>query len=347
MSGGLKCVVYGPEGIGKTTFASQFPCPVFIDTEGSTRTMDVMRTDKPQSWAQLMGQVQYFRENPEVCGTLVIDTADWAEQLCMAAICGKYGTKGIEDFGYGKGYVYLREEFGKLLNELSALTEKGVNAVVTAHARMRKFEQPDELGAYDRWELKLDKNTAPLVKEWADMVLFANYKTTVVNVDGQGAAKGRNKVQGGRRVMYTSHNPCWDAKNRHGLPEELPFEFGAIAHVLEKGAASAEARPHQSQPAAEPASPERGSLLDGIDPALRALMQSNGVTEAEIRRAVSGKGYFPADMPVARYPQDFVTNALIATWDRVFGMVLELREKDAQAARQDQQIIDNSEDAPF
>ena len=139
MSGGLKCVVYGPEGIGKTTFASQFPCPVFIDTEGSTRTMDVMRTDKPQSWAQLMGQVQYFRENPEVCQTLVIDTADWAEQLCMAAICGKYDVNGIEDFGYGKGYVYLREEFGKLLNELSALTEKGVNAVVTAHARMRKF----------------------------------------------------------------------------------------------------------------------------------------------------------------------------------------------------------------
>ena len=56
---------------------------------------------------------------------------------------------------------------------------------------MRKFEQPDELGAYDRWELKLDKNTAPLVKEWADMVLFANYKTVVVNVDGQGALKGK------------------------------------------------------------------------------------------------------------------------------------------------------------
>lgn len=354
MSGGLKCVVYGPEGIGKTTFASQFPCPVFIDTEGSTRTMDVMRTDRPQSWAQLMGQVQYFRENPEVCQTLVIDTADWAEQLCMAAICGKYGTKGIEDFGYGKGYVYLREEFGRLLNELSALTEKGVNAVVTAHARMRKFEQPDELGAYDRWELKLDKNTAPLVKEWADMVLFANYKTTVVNVDGQGAAKGRNKVQGGRRVMYTSHNPCWDAKNRHGLPEELPFEFGAIAHVLE-GAAKADPAPKEPPKAEQPVhrAPEplpkapEPPIADGIDPALQALMRSNGVTEAEIRRAVSGKGYFPADMPVARYPQDFVTNALIATWDRVYGCVLELREKDAQAARQDQQIIDNSEDAPF
>lgn len=31
-----KVVVYGPEGIGKTTFAADFPDPLFIDTEGST-----------------------------------------------------------------------------------------------------------------------------------------------------------------------------------------------------------------------------------------------------------------------------------------------------------------------
>ena len=87
--------------------------------------------------------------------------------------------------------------------------------VLTAHAQIKKFEQPDELGAYDRWELKLEKKTAPLTKEWADMVLFANYKTMVVNVDNQGAAKGKNKAQGGQRVMFTTHHPAWDAKNRY------------------------------------------------------------------------------------------------------------------------------------
>ena len=97
---------------------------------------------------------------------------------------------------------------------------------------MRKFEQPDETGAYDRWELKLSKTTAPLLKEWADMVLFANYKTYVVNVDNQGATKGKNKAQGGQRVMYAAHHPCWDAKNRHGLPDEMPFEYKQIAHCI-------------------------------------------------------------------------------------------------------------------
>ena len=124
MPGGLKCVVYGPEGIGKTTFASHFPDPVFIDTEGSTKHMDVQRTERPQSWAELMSQVQFFAEHPDRCGTLVIDTADWAEQLCMDAVCRKYEKKGIEDFGYGKGYVYLREEFGKLLNLLESIAKR-------------------------------------------------------------------------------------------------------------------------------------------------------------------------------------------------------------------------------
>lgn len=232
IEGAQKICVYGPEGIGKSTFAAQFPNVLFIDTEGSTKHMDVARTPKPSSWTMLLDQVQYVKQNPTLFQTLAIDTADWAEQLCITSICAKHQKQGIEDFGYGKGYIYLAEEFGRLLNKLEELVEMGINVVVTAHAKMRKFEQPDEMGAYDRWELKLQKQTGPLLKEWADMVLFANYKTTVVNVDGQGANKGKNKAQGGKRVMFTTHHPCWDAKNRHNLPLELPFDFQQIVHCL-------------------------------------------------------------------------------------------------------------------
>ncbi|WP_459997774.1 ATP-binding protein, partial [Paradesulfitobacterium aromaticivorans] len=194
-----KCVIFGPEGIGKSTFAAQFPNPVFIDTEGSTKHMDVARTPRPSSWAMLLEQVKYFKAHPQKCDSLIIDTADWAEQLCIIEICAKANKGGIEDFGYGKGYVYLAEEFGKLLNYLEELIELGINVVLTAHAQMRKFEQPDEMGAYDRWEMKLQKKTAPLVKEWADMVLFANYETYVVKTDDK-----KNKAQGGKRVINTA-----------------------------------------------------------------------------------------------------------------------------------------------
>ena len=171
-------VLYGPEGIGKSTFAAQLPQPLFIDTEGGTRHLDVQRfAERPSSWTQLLEQVKYVQSHPEVCRTLVIDTADWAEALCVRHICDKAQLGGLEDFGYGKGYVYLQEEFARLLQLLTDLAEgRGVNVLLTAHAAMRKFEQPQEMGAYDRWELKLSKKVAPLVKEWADLLLFANYE---------------------------------------------------------------------------------------------------------------------------------------------------------------------------
>lgn len=232
--GAKKVVIYGPEGIGKSTFAAQFPEALFIDTEGSTKDMDVARTPDPTSWTMLMEQIEYVRSNPGLCRTLVVDTIDWAEQMCVEHVCAKHQKDGLESFGYGTGYVYTKEEFGRFLNKLSDVIQTDVNVVLTAHAQMRKFEQPDEMGAYDRWELKLGKKTtsqtSPLVKEWADMVLFANYKTYSVAVDDKGR---KRKAQGGSRVMYTAHHPCWDAKNRYGLPEEMPFEYAGIAGIIE------------------------------------------------------------------------------------------------------------------
>lgn len=227
-----KVVIYGTEGIGKSSLASQFPEPLFIDTEGSTDNMDVARLDKPTSWIMLNNQIAFIKANPTVCKTLVIDTIDWAESLCVDNLCAMHGKKGIEDFGYGNGYVYAKEEMGRFLNKLQDLIEIGINVVLTAHAQIRKFELPDEMGSYDKYELKLGKKTssqtAPLVKEWADLLLFCNYKTYLVSQE----KSTKKKAQGNQRVMYTEHNPAWDAKNRHGLPSELPLDYNSIAHIF-------------------------------------------------------------------------------------------------------------------
>ena len=227
-----KVVIYGTEGIGKSSLASQFPEPLFIDTEGSTDNMDVARLDKPTSWIMLNNQIAFVKANPTVCKTLVIDTIDWAESLCVDNLCAMHGKKGIEDFGYGNGYVYAKEEMGRFLNKLQDLIEIGINVVLTAHAQIRKFELPDEMGSYDKYELKLGKKTssqtAPLVKEWADLLLFCNYKTYLISQE----KSTKKKAQGNQRVMYTEHNPAWDAKNRHGLPSELPLDYNSIAHIF-------------------------------------------------------------------------------------------------------------------
>lgn len=340
----IKTVIYGPEGIGKSTFASMFPGAIFIDTEGSTRHMNVTRVDPaPQSWTELLGMIRQLAGAPYVDGyqTLILDTADWAEMMCAKDLCASKSVKGIEDFGYGKGYTYLAEEFGKLLNLLDDVVKAGNNVVVTAHAAMRKFEQPDEMGAYDRWELKLQKKTAPLLKEWADLVLFANYKTLVVNVDNQGATKGKNKVQGGSRVMYTSHHPCWDAKNRFGLPEELPFDFAHIAHIIpvapEDSINSSCTPPPEPQnppqnapesPAKETSAPTQSApqgLTEPVPEELRRLMEMNNVSAEELRAAVAKVGFYPIDTPIAGYDADFVRGMLIADWNGVLDVVVAMR----------------------
>ena len=343
IEGAQKVVIYGPEGIGKSTFASQFPNPVFIDTEGSTKHMDVARTKpNPSSWTMLLEQVKHFRNNPQECGTLAVDTADWAERLCMAEICAKAQKDGIESFGYGKGYTYLSEEFGKLLNALEELVELGINVVITAHAQMRKFEQPDEMGAYDRWEMKLQKKTAPLLKEWADMVLMANYKTHVVKTDDK-----KNKVQGGKRVMYTAHHPCWDAKNRHDLKEELPFDYAQIAHCIPQRSTDKPIEPpkqgpvflddvvppekdnnttspQQSEPPKQTEPPKQD--LQGVPKPLADLMAANSVTVEEIQQAVSSKGYYPKNTPIENYDPSFIDGVLVGAWVQVFQMIKDFRD---------------------
>lgn len=351
--GAKKTVIYGPEGIGKSTFVAHFPDAIFIDTEGSTKDMDVARTQTPSSWTMLMNQVKYLMDN-KMCKTIIIDTADWAEILCANHVCSKNQKDSIEAFGYGKGYIYVQEEFGRLLNLLEDATKKGINVAFTAHAKMRKFEQPDEMGAYDRWEMKLSKNVAPLVKEWADMVLFCNYKTMVVNVDGQGAQKGKNKVQGGRRVMYTSHHPCWDAKNRYNLPEECDLNYEVIRHVVEipgtvQQSVISEAPKQKKEDAKVPEFmnipedsneevefhteakketkiPEAFRVSEAIPYALRDLMEANLVSEEEIQTVVARKGYFPKDTPIHNYPEAFVNGVLVGAWKQVYQCIKDLRE---------------------
>lgn len=333
-----KVVIYGPEGIGKSTFAAQFPKPLFIDTEGSTSHLEVDRLPRPTSWQMLKQYIKDLKGDTIGYHTLVIDTADWAERLCEEAICQSNGKVGIEDFGYGKGYTYVKEEFGRLLDSLSDLIDAGMNVVLTAHSIIRKFELPEETGAYDRYELKLGNKAgnqcAALAKEWADMVLFANYKEIVVT-----SKDGKKKVSGGQRVMHTLHNPCWDAKNRHGLPEELPFDYAQIAHCIpamgipEPPPAPVKI-PKQVVPEPMPQGKEKTqpevktapALDDEIPKELADLMAANNVTAQDIQRAVAHKGYFPADMPLQDYPKDFIMGCLVAAFPQMLKVIKELNE---------------------
>lgn len=295
----LKVVIYGAEGIGKSTFASQFPEPLFLDTEGGTSSLNIRRVKCGSSWEYLLSCVNEVIKDPSICKTLVIDTADWAESLCTKYVCEKYRKSNIEEFGFGKGYVYLQDKFSKLLTALDKLIELGVNAVVTAHGKPRKFELPEEAGQFDRWEMKLTKQVAPLLKEWCDMLLFCNYKTYVVTTENN-----TKKAQGGKRVVYTSHHACWDAKNRYGLPDELDLDFKGIAHLF-----------GTQSPKKPPVSKENteSELLSKV----KELIKNSGVSEAEVEDIVTAKGHYTKDQHLADYKEDFLARWIIPNFKKI------------------------------
>lgn len=315
-----KVVLYGVEGIGKSTFASQFPDPLFIDTEDSTLHMDVKRFDKPTSWEMLKQQVDYVKQN-RPCQTLVIDTMDWAEALGKRHLMAQNKWSDVGN-DYGNKYIALEKEMGNLLNQLSEVIDAGINVVITAHAMLRKKEEPDEMGAFDRYELKLEKKSAGIVKEWADMVLFANYKTTVIT-DSKTNSK---KATGGQRMMYTTHRPAWDAKNRIGLADELPFEYVQIVQAFSEvtqpqpvqNTVTEQNQPVQPEPNF---GPERNEEIPAIIPrAVADLMTHDNVGVDEIMQVIYQGGFMPADTPIENVPQD-LWGYLSTNWDKAMSLL--------------------------
>jgi hypothetical protein len=338
-----RLVVYGPEGIGKSTLASLLPNPVFTDVEHGTAALNVARTPTPASAEMCRKIVLDLQHDPQGFLTYVVDTADWTERLFAAETCSLLNISalgGQEDFGHS--YNKLEELFAKWLDSLTQLSlSRGIHIVLLAHSKIRKFEQPEEMGAYDRWETKLQKKTAALLKEWPDMLLFLSYKT-LVRTEGKSKTK---KGVGGNRVIRTTHHPCWDAKNHHGLPEEIPLGpehitqlpadlmkiFGPsspAAAVAPAPAVAPSPAPHAPPQDIQPVASDNVVVASSSIPAnLIQLMENDGVSEEEIRMAVAHAGYYTMDTPITNYKPEFIEGSLIAAWPAVLEVINKLKNK--------------------
>lgn len=327
----VKGVIYGPEGIGKSTLASQFPDPLFLDLEQGTKQLDVKRVDfinmkdryneeittPINSWDALLEAIQQIILEPDICKTLVIDTADMAEVFCLEYTLKEHKLKKLSD-DYGAGYVYLEENFRSMLKLLTNLTEIcGINVILLAHSKIVKFELPDEFGAYDRYELKLEKKDAMTLKEWADFVLFLNYKINVIQADGK---MGKSfKGTGGNRVIYTNHTPTWDAKNRFGLPEEIPLKIESLKDVFNQIETVKPVETKQSQEETLD-DPDFIEIEPDIPVDLQTLMSKDNISEDQIIDALIQIKQIPEKKDDRRprindLSMEFIQNNLINSWN--------------------------------
>jgi hypothetical protein len=222
-----RIVIHGVEGIGKSTLAAGLPNPLVLDTEDGTNAIDVARV-RCEDQMTTEGTLHELARDSQGFQTVVIDSIDWAERQMIEHLLRKDQKRSIEDYGFGKGYTMVAEAMSRFLNVCDTLIDRGLNVVLVGHTKVARVSPPDMDEGYDRFELKLTKQSSPLVKEWADCILFANYKTRLVEGDD-----GRTRARGGKeRVLHTERTAAWDAKNRFGLQAELPMTAEALAPLF-------------------------------------------------------------------------------------------------------------------
>jgi hypothetical protein len=132
-----RILIAGPEGIGKSTIASQAPSPLFICSEDGLTGLEHVARFSPSSLQELNALLDELVTNPGEYKSLVIDTADWLERMIYDGICKRDGKANIEDYGYGKGYTIAEQELVSVLAKLDQIRHAHRNRfrkeVVAAH----------------------------------------------------------------------------------------------------------------------------------------------------------------------------------------------------------------------
>jgi hypothetical protein len=224
-----RVLLYGTHGIGKSTFGSMAPSPIFIQTEDGLGGIDCERFPLARSYSDVIVSLSALFSEEHQYATVVIDSLDWLERLIWAQVCRDRGVESIEDVGYAKGYTFALTQWREILAGLDAVrNERGMTVILIAHAKIERFENP-ETEPYDRYSPRLHKSASAIIQEWCDEVLFATYRVHTRKVNEQFGRAQHRGIGTGERIIRTTERPAHVAKNRLNLPDEIPLDYRVYA----------------------------------------------------------------------------------------------------------------------
>ena len=233
-----RLLLYGVEGVGKSTFAANAPNPIFIPTEDGLGEIECASFPMAKKLTDVESYLSALAIEPHDYQTVIIDSLDWLEQLIWDDLCRLSSATSIEkvDGGFGKGYTAALRFWRQIIDSLEVLhKERNMAVILIAHAKVERFEDP-ESSAYDRYTPRLHKHANAVITEWADAILFATRK---FRTESEDAGFGRERTiavgigkDGGERVLRTVGGPSCVAKNRYNLPYELPLSWDVFVGAL-------------------------------------------------------------------------------------------------------------------
>jgi len=226
-------LLYGVDGVGKTQFAATAPRPIFLERENGSNKYNIDRLPAIASWQEAMNCIDALIIEKHDYKTFVIDSLDWLEPLLFKKICDESNTSSIERAmgGYNKGYKRAKEMWQVLIEKMNLLRdERQMNIILICHADVVDFSDPQIQETYHRYQLKIQKESAPIFREWVDALMFANYETLAKEKEGK-----LKTFADGSRYLYTQRQPGYDAKNRLDLPFQIPLHWGEFVKAAESG----------------------------------------------------------------------------------------------------------------
>lgn len=228
----IRVLGYGAEGVGKSTFATGAPRPIWLGAEGGTMALDVERLPEPKTWDEAMSSLSDVRNDAHDFKTLVLDPLGWLEPLNWAKVTKGVGTIEQACGGYGKGYVAATQLWREMVSLVSAIwEERHMNVIVLAHAQIRQNPNPSG-DRWPQWVPALDLRAVGTWTQWVDHVLFMQVETV--------ALKGEDKRTLGQttglRIAHAAPSGGWLAKSR-GLPESFPLSWASMVEALDGAAA--------------------------------------------------------------------------------------------------------------
>jgi hypothetical protein len=232
-------MLYGIHGVGKSSWAAQAPGAIFLNVEDGVNDIDCASTDHLKSYEAVLGAIDWLQRNEHPYKTVVVDTIDWVEQLIFKDICTQAGVTSVADIDFGKGFPRAIPKWKLFLELLDNLRRtRNMAVILLAHSRVEKFSNP-EGSTYDRyapdlWTNARGEGAGNMIQEWCDEVFFASFRV-FTTTEGKGFNEKVVAVGGKERYIRTSESASCLAKNRLGLPDELPMDFNVYAsHIRQR-----------------------------------------------------------------------------------------------------------------
>lgn len=225
-------LIYGVDGIGKTSLAAEWPDPIYLSTAGEDPPTDVdipkqdiaTLSDLWEAFGALINEDHDFK-------TVIIDSLDGIEPLLNAETCVRIGATSLDsnDKGspaaFGRGYVEADVEWQQFMAGCRALKERGIAVVLIAHPEIKRFDSPTD-DSYDRYQVKLQKRGAAIVREQSDIVAFCNYRITLKTKE-VAPKKSVTHAEGGKeRNIHLTEGAGYVAKNRYNMPDSIVYRKG-------------------------------------------------------------------------------------------------------------------------